>query len=75
MITKYCKGTFKVIAKVIDSGQVGHNKDRYINGIIPKIFDSIHYTEEINIDAILAQIDLEKAFNYIANLPACNANY
>ena len=55
----------KVITKLVDSDQVGYIKDRYIGENIRKIFDILNYTEESDIEAILAQIDFEKAFDSI----------
>ena len=44
---------------------MGYIRDRYIGENIRKIFDILNYTEESDIEAILAQIDLEKAFDFI----------
>ena len=53
----------KVISKIVTSDQV--IKDRYIGENIRNFFDIISYTEEKDIEAILPQIDFEKAFDTI----------
>ena len=55
----------KVIAKIIVDDQVGYIKGRYIGENIRKIFDLLNYTEENDIEAIIALIDFEKAFDSI----------
>ena len=53
----------KVINKLIDSDQLGYIKDRYIGENSGKIVDVLNYRDESDIEAILAQIDFEKAFD------------
>ena len=55
----------KVIKKLIDPDQVGYIKDRYIGESVRKLFDILSYTDENEIEAILAQVDFEKAFDSI----------
>ena len=55
----------KVIAKLVNSDQVGYIKQRYIGENIRLIFDIMSYTTEAQLDAIIAQIDFEKAFDSI----------
>ena len=53
----------KVITKIIADDHVGYIKGWYIGENIRKIFDILNYTEEDDIDAIIALIDFEKAFD------------
>ena len=53
----------KVISKLINPDQVGYIKERYIGENIRKLFDIMSYTDENDIEAILAQIDFEKALD------------
>ena len=55
----------KVIETLISSDQVGYIKNRYIGENIRIIFDIMKYAEEEDIEAYLAQIDFEKAFDSI----------
>ena len=55
----------KVITKIVNPDQVGYIKKRYIGENVRKIFDILSYTDENEIEAILAQIDFEKAFDSI----------
>ena len=55
----------KVIAKILDEDKVGYIKGRFIGESVRKIFDILNYTEENDIEAIIAQIDFEKAFDSI----------
>ena len=55
----------KIIAKLINTDQVGYIKQRYIGENIRLMFDIMSYTTENELDAILAQIDFEKAFDSI----------
>ncbi len=55
----------KVIPSIINSDQVGYIKDRYIGENIRIIFDILTYAKSEDIDAFIAQIDFEKAFDSI----------
>ena len=55
----------KIIGKLINSDQVGYIKNRYIGENIRIIFDIMKYAEEEELEAYLAQIDFEKAFDSI----------
>ena len=55
----------KIIGKLINSDQVGYIKNRYIGENIRIIFDIMKYAEEEDLEAYLAQIDFEKAFDSI----------
>ena len=55
----------KIIGNLISTDQVGYIKKRYIGENIRLMFDLMSYTNENDIDAILAQIDFEKAFDSI----------
>ena len=57
-----------MIAKIINEDQVGYIKGRYIAESVRKIFDILNYTDYNDKEAIIAQIDLEKAlFHRIAS--------
>ena len=55
----------KVIPNIIESDQVGYIKNRYIGENVRIIYDILMYSEENDIEAFLAQIDFEKAFDSI----------
>ena len=55
----------KVIPSIIISDQVGYIKDRYIGENIRIIFDTITHADENDLEAYIAQIDFEKAFDSI----------
>ena len=55
----------KVISKIISNDQVGYIKKRYIGENIRTIFNLMFYTKNTNQEAIIAQIDFEKAFDSI----------
>ena len=55
----------KVIHKIINPDQVGYIKGRYIGENIRIIFDLLTHCEEEKIEAYIAQIDFEKAFDSI----------
>ena len=55
----------KVISNLANSDQVGYIKNRYIGENIRTIFDLLNFTKINNIEAYIAQIDFEKAFDSI----------
>jgi len=55
----------KVIPKLINSDQVGYIKGRYIGENIRTIFDLMLHADLNQIEAYIAQIDFEKAFDSI----------
>ena len=55
----------KIIGNLISTDQVGYIQKRYIGENIRLMFDLMSYTNENELDAILAQIDFEKAFDSI----------
>ena len=55
----------KTLPSLIDPDQVGYISGRYIGQNIRIIFDLMSYTEEIDLDAYIAQIDFEKAFDSV----------
>ena len=54
----------KVIPNIIESDHVGYIKKRYIGENVRIIYDILMYSEESDIEAFLAQIDFEKAFDF-----------
>ena len=55
----------KVIPNIIDADQVGYIKNRHIGQNVRIIYDLLNHAKEHEIDAFLAQIDFEKAFDSI----------
>ena len=55
----------KVIPDIIDADQVGYIKNRYIGQNVRIIYDLLTHAKENEIEAFLAQIDFEKAFDSI----------
>ena len=55
----------KVIPKIINTDQVGYIKGRYIGENIRTLFDLINHAKFEQLEAYIAQIDFEKAFDSI----------